>query len=195
MFPKRIFRQMAAGLTASLLVFVMGGCGTSGKTVNEQRRHAEASRNDVRGDFQEFRARMPTTMWSGTAIAGYLPCGNGGINYLVQSSVVLYDNSAATADYLQELQHALESVGWRPISGGTSLDFRLKKGENEFRFKGFKGVSHANSWLYGTCMHVDRKVSSELQRQTKGHCEPTIRLKKMRSHSDLEGLCSWGRPS
>ena len=187
---------LAAAATVALLPLIaVGGCGGGKHSQNEQRERADASRKLVQEEFQDYRKRMPSTMWSGAATAGYLPCGKAGINYLIQSSIVFYDDKASGVKYLRDVQRALQSSGWVVEQGGNNLDFRLKKADSEFHFTGYSGVSHARSWLYGACMEVDSKVANELRNRSKGQCMSTVRPKGVTSTPNLESLCSWGRTS
>jgi hypothetical protein len=192
-FPK-ILGSLAVTEAFMLLSLVfVGGCGDSEGLQKRQRQRADTSRRSVQLEFQDFRTKLPQTMWSGAATAGFLPCGTGGISYLVQSSILFYNQKASSADYLRDVQRSLEPSGWIIEPGSNGLDFRLKKGGNEFHFTGFKGVSHARSWLYGTCIKVDSKVGQDLRKRSQEHCRSTVRSEGATSSPDIGSLCSWGR--
>jgi hypothetical protein len=187
--------SLAVSGVLALSLVAAAGCGGDGSSQKKQRERADASRRSVQLEFQDFRTKLPRTMWSGAAIAGYLPCGKDGINYLVQSSILFYNEKASSVDYLRDIQRSLVPSGWIVESGANGLDFRLKKDGSEFHFTGFSGVSHARSWLYGACMKVDSKIAQDFRRRSQEHCTSTVRPKGAATPPDIGSLCSWGRPS
>lgn len=187
-------RSILVGAGVVMLILVVpGGCISSKSSQGERRERADMSRQLVLSDFQDYRARIPSTMWSDAAVAGYLPCGRGRVKYLVQSPIGFYSDKASSAQYLLDIQHSLDASGWIRKSGGNDLDFWLRKSGNELHLTGYKGVSHARSWLYGACLNVGQKLASELDGRSKEHCMSTIRVKGVTATPAAGALCSWGR--
>jgi hypothetical protein len=189
---RRYIPHIVMALALILSVALAGACSGS-KRSKEQHERADGSRKSVQLKFQDYRSRLPSTVWSDDAVAGYFPCGNGRVNYLIQSLIGFYNEKGPVEDYLSSIRLSLQSSGWIAEAGGNSLDFRLKKEGAEFHFTGFKGVSHVRTWLYGTCIKVDPKIGNELQRRSKDHCMSTVRPKGVSSPPDIGSLCSWGR--
>jgi hypothetical protein len=192
---RRHILHISTGLCLVLSVALTGACNGSKQASKEQRARADGSRKSVQLKFQNYRSNLPSTVWSDDAVAGYLPCGKGRVNYLIQSLIEFYNEKGSAEDYLSNVRLSLQSSGWVAEVGGSSLDFRLKNGQEEFHFTGFKGVAHARTWLYGSCMKVDPKIANELQSRSKDHCMSTVRPKGVTSPPDIGSLCSWGRLS